>query len=490
MATKILHVRLPCKKIYPAGTVYLADFIHKNLPLVEQKILDLAILNKKDRKKALEKTIEDIKPDIVAFSWRDIQIFSPDQRDPSLETVFKFYYSGVFDKISASFKGLKLILFYKSLITENLSYINWVVKNFDRQVVIGGPAFSVFPNYIINKVGEGAIGIIGEGEETLLKIAKNQDFSNERVVYKKQNKIIWGKKERYLNLSASKAISFDYISEIFPEFKQYLNDYVGIQTKRGCPQECIFCLYNYIEGKDIRYRKPAEIAKEIQILRENFGVKKIWLTDSQFIPSKSSVDVCEETLDEILKTKAEIEWTSYVRIENITKSLAEKMIKSGIKQFELSITSGSQEIINKLKLGFNLNDIFSACEKIKNSGFESQNIILNYSLNSPGESKATLKQSIETFKKISKIFGKNVYPFIFFLAIQPHTELEKYTIETGYLPPNYNMLSINPFSVKKLIYNPPPLDRLMAESCLNAWENCEKNEEFGEYVINYISKKI
>jgi hypothetical protein len=59
---------------------------------------------------------------------------------------------------------------------------------------------------------------------------------------------------------------------------------------------------------------------------------------------------------------------------------------------------------------------------------------------------------------------------MFFLGIQPNTELEQRLLDTGYLSAGYNPLMLTPGSIKKLLYNPAPLNRLIAKACLGAWE--------------------
>ena len=41
--SKILVVRLPCNPIFPIGTVYLADHIHKCFPKIQQQFIDLSL---------------------------------------------------------------------------------------------------------------------------------------------------------------------------------------------------------------------------------------------------------------------------------------------------------------------------------------------------------------------------------------------------------------------------------------------------------------
>src|ERR1700693_2404446 len=89
-ARSILYVRLPCWKIYPGGVVYLADYIHKQRPDVDQEILDLALIAPADRRRALTERLRALKPDIVAFSWRNMQSFGPHPEDDALDVVMNF----------------------------------------------------------------------------------------------------------------------------------------------------------------------------------------------------------------------------------------------------------------------------------------------------------------------------------------------------------------------------------------------------------------
>jgi hypothetical protein len=87
-------------------------------------------------------------------------------------------------------------------------------------------------------------------------------------------------------------------------------------------------------------------------------------------------------------------------------------------------------------------------------------------------SERSLRVSVESYKKIVSILGEDrVVPVLFFLGIQPHTDLEDELIASGYLKNGYNPLSLNPFAVKKMLYNPAPLNRIIAQACFKAWSD-------------------
>jgi hypothetical protein len=43
-------------------------------------------------------------------------------------------------------------------------------------------------------------------------------------------------------------------------------------------------------------------------------------------------------------------------------------------------------------------------------------------------------------------------------------------LEEGYLSAGYNPLMLTPTSIRKLLYNPAPLNSIIAKACLRAWE--------------------
>jgi hypothetical protein len=121
-------------------------------------------------------------------------------------------------------------------------------------------------------------------------------------------------------------------------------------------------------------------------------------------------------------------------------------------------------------MGYKLERLYDGCRHLAEAGFKGK-IILNYSLNSPKETEETLLQSVESYKTVAAILGEDrVFPLMFFLGIQPNTDLEHRLLEEGYLSAGYNPLMLTPRSIRKLLYNPAPLNKIIAKACLAAWE--------------------
>jgi radical SAM superfamily enzyme YgiQ (UPF0313 family) len=468
----ILYVWLPCKKIYPIGPTYLASYVHQRHPEIKQRLLDLSIIPRSERAEALRQALLELHPDLVLFSWRDVQVFAPHEGDPSLKYAFNFYYSpNPFKRLFASLKGLQYLWIYYQNIREVLSY-PWLAHKTlpESRLMMGGGAFSVFAEQLITKLPPDTIGVVGEGEEAVLKMVEGHPLTDERIMTATHGRPQMGQKGRYLPLD-DLAIDLPYLASIFPQHLAYQGEFIGIQTKRGCPYDCQFCEYPYIEGKKVRYRPPALVLDEIRQFYNQWGVRRFWFTDAQFFTGKESFPQCIEIMERIIAEGLKLEWSGYIRTSLINPQLADLMVRSGLGDLEVSITSGSQAVVNSLHMGFSLEKLYDGCRYLKEAGFQGK-LILNYSLNSPGDSEEGLLESVESYKRIAAIMGEDrVFPMLFFLGVQPHTGFEQRLIEEGYLYQGYNPLSMNPLAIKKKLYNPRPLSKFIAKACLAAWDH-------------------
>jgi len=493
-AGAVLYVRLPCWKIYPGGVIYVADYVHKHRPDIRQHLLDLALVAPGDRRRVLAEHLGRLKPDVVAFSWRNMQSFGPHPEDDALDVVMNFDHSpSLWRKLKAAKDAVRIIGDYVLSRLRNFGYMKLVRRLLpDCRIVVGGTAVSIFGKYVAAKCPPDTVVVVGEGEDTMLSVVDGFTEPVGDLYYKdRQGRVTHHVRAGEFNLASLTAVDFPYVESIFPAFREYLGDDIGVHTKRGCPLQCHFCLYNKIEGAHQRYREPAEIAREIETLRNRYGVRRIWFTDAQFCSTLRSVHHVERILDELLARKVDIGWSGYLRLNHLTPELAGKMLASGISSIDLSFT-GSQEIIDGLTLGYSLEQQMDAFRMFKAAGHTDQKVKLYMPLNAPDETVCTLRKTITKVRELYALFGRdNVLPFIFFIGVQPNTPVEKLLIERGYLPAGYNPLTLNPFLIKKLLYNPKPLGRLIGRAYLEAMESHDPNSEYiGRATLDIIEREL
>ncbi|MCG8363930.1 MAG: radical SAM protein, partial [Pseudanabaenales cyanobacterium] len=277
MSDRILYVRLPCNPIFPIGVVYLADHLHKLFPSVEQRIFDLGTVPPLDFESALDAGIDAFQPTLLIFSWRDIQIYAPvgGRGGNPLQNAFEFYYArNPLVKLRGAIGGLRMATTYLKELRRNLALIQRGLKRArthhpDVKLIVGGGAVSVFYEQLGSMLPAGTIISVGEGESLIEQLLRGEDFSNQRcyVVGETQPR------QRMIHEAPTpiekSACNYTYIDSIWPEFGYYLQEsdfYVGVQTKRGCPHNCCYCIYTVVEGKQVRINPADQVVEEMRQL--------------------------------------------------------------------------------------------------------------------------------------------------------------------------------------------------------------------------------
>ncbi|HJL68831.1 MAG TPA: radical SAM protein, partial [Prochlorococcaceae cyanobacterium Gl_MAG_24] len=262
--------------------------------------------------------------------------------------------------------------------------------------------------------------------------------------------------------------------------------YVGVQTKRGCPHNCCYCVYTVVEGKQVRLNPIKEVVAEMRQLYDR-GVRGFWFTDAQFIPARRHIEDAKELLRAIqAEGLVGIRWAAYIRADNLDLELVDLMVATGLSYFEIGITSGSQELVRKMRMGYNLRIVLENCRLLARAGFR-DHVSVNYSFNVIDERPETIRQTIAYHRELERIFGVDkVEPAIFFIGLQPHTHLEQYGFEQGLIQHGYNPMSMMPWTARKLLWNPEPMGSIFGRICLEAFDTDPGN--FGRSVMDLLER--
>ncbi len=119
-----------------------------------------------------------------------------------------------------------------------------------------------------------------------------------------------------------------------------------IETSRGCPGLCIYCLTPIISGRAPRYRSAKSIADEIEECVEKYDIRNFFFRSDTFTMNRKLVkEVCRE----IVERGLDINWVANSRVDTIDAETLRYMKKSGCWLIAFGFETGSDE--SKKKIG-------------------------------------------------------------------------------------------------------------------------------------------
>lgn len=223
-------------------------------------------------------------------------------------------------------------------IEETIKVIKMIKKiNPDILIVVGGPEVTYDVLEWMEKVPDFDVIVIGEGEQTLKQLlagfSNGRDFSEVHgIAYRNEGGIQLNPQRNKLDL---KDLPSPYR---FEEDADHLSKRVTyVETSRGCPFSCQFCLSSIEVG--VRYFDREKIKDDIRYLMAN-GAKTIKFVDRTFNISRSyAMEMFRFLIDEHLPgTVFQFEITADIMRPEVIAFLNEEA-PAGLFRFEIGVQS-------------------------------------------------------------------------------------------------------------------------------------------------------
>jgi anaerobic magnesium-protoporphyrin IX monomethyl ester cyclase len=224
-------------------------------------------------------------------------------------------------------------------IEETIKVISMIKKiNPSIQIVVGGPEVTYDVREWMEKVPQFDFIVIGEGEETFKKLLHQLDSDRDfqqvaGISYRTESG------EIKLNPQAHKLDLRELPSPYrFEEDIQHLGKRVTyIETSRGCPFSCQFCLSSIEVG--VRYFDREKIKEDIRYLMKH-GAKTIKFVDRTFNISRSyALEMFRFLIDEHLPgTVFQFEITADIMRPEVIEFLNQEA-PAGLFRFEIGVQS-------------------------------------------------------------------------------------------------------------------------------------------------------
>jgi radical SAM superfamily enzyme YgiQ (UPF0313 family) len=266
-------------------------------------------------------------------------------------------------------------------------------------IVLGGVGFSIFAEQIVKYTGAD-FGVRGDGEQAITDLYR--DLKNNKAIPRYS---VFDGRATCCELSLPTSRNAIDNAAYFKRGGQ-----VGIETKRGCNRNCIYCADRLSKGTINRTRTPAEVADEAESLLAK-GIDVLHICDSEFnIPGEHAMAVCEEFIRRGLGDR--LRWYAYMAVVPFDAALASAMRKAGCVGIDFTGDSACPAMLKTYRQPHTAQDLASAVKLCRDNGIT---VMIDLLLGGPGETPQTAKQTIDFIKKINPDcagapLGVRIYP--------------------------------------------------------------------------------
>lgn len=320
------------------------------------------------------------------------------------------------------------------------------------RIITGGTGFSLFPERLMRDLPEISYGIIGEAEESFPALLSSLDNppSLKGLCRRKGDKVTVTPPSCEYDMS-----QYESPDRTLLDPAQYLdiNTYVpaiGIETKRGCPYNCAYCVYPKLQGKKLRCRLPHSVVDEMEFLHKEYGIRSFHFTDPVVnIPGGHLEDICGE----ILRRKLRICWDGFMRENQLTEKNVSLYEKSGCECFSFSPDGYCREALDMLGKEMEEKDILNAARLVSKTDVIT---VYHFMVNIPGETKETSEKGIKLFDHLYDLHTakRNLGTIVLNnIRIHPGTRIEEIARRDGVIGPHTDLLYPS-------YYNPAPFESL------------------------------
>jgi radical SAM superfamily enzyme YgiQ (UPF0313 family) len=300
---------------------------------------------------------------------------------------------------------------------------------FGSQLVAFGPHASAAPAESMAHAPTVDAMVVGEPEDAIVALATQASFDPAAVP-----SVTWRRGAEVVPHAAHGSFA-SFLDMPYPawdllDLRRYRlpmvgSPYVIVETSRGCPYSCDFCVAPIHQGHKFRERSARALVDEIERANRELGVQFFYLWgDTVTLNAKTFGAFCEELIARDLNVR----WFGNARADNLTDpAFVHRLRRSGCWMLAMGIESASTDIRKDMVKRLEEQKIRSAFRNLRDAGIKSFGFfIFGY----PGDTAASMDQTVDYAIELGVDFA-NFYPAVPY----PGTELYEKCRREGLLGP-------------------------------------------------------
>ena len=326
---------------------------------------------------------------------------------------------------------------YISGVVEVMSLVR---KHCRAPVVLGGPAFSILPEELLELLGAD-YGVVGEGEGVLPWLAdriESGDPPDQRIFRADPEENPW------------RGVKYDQkIADYYISWGGMLN----VQTKRGCPFNCGYCSYPSLEGRKYRFQEPEAVVESVMRAVREYGARYIFFTDSVFNDPKGHY---LRVAEELVRAGNSTPWCAFFRPQGLEREALKLLQRAGLSAMELGTDAGCDKTLAGLHKGFTFDEVRQANDLALDLGIPCAHFII---FGGPDEDGDTLAEGL---RNVEGLDGSVTFAFKG-IRILPDTAIYERAVAEGLIARDRKMRE------PVFYFSPGIEEKVLDEELRRAW---------------------
>ncbi len=268
-----------------------------------------------------------------------------------------------------------------------------------EKTFLAGAHGTIHPEFMLKSLGVKAL-VTGEPEAPLLQLAEagGQPEGVPGVLRLLDGRLTGEAERPPLDLGELPPPAYDMV-----DLNNYQYQLLGprlalLETSRGCPYSCIFCLKS-MYGPGVRRKPPDKVLLEIE---ETVGRRKaasVYFIDLEFTLRRADTEaLCRSLIASGLKFR----WCCQTRADTVDPDLLALMKQSGCRLVHFGVETGSPRLLESIGKRISLEQITGAVKSCRRLGISTACFFL---FGLPGESEADRRATMRFARKLNPTYA-------------------------------------------------------------------------------------